>query len=323
MNPPSDRTAPADGAARRRDVLSWIAACVAVVALGAVAWACLTAWEAIVHGHPAYAVLLGLTALLAAAGIAVALRGARPRTALRLTARIALVIAASSGIAVVAWLRPYPVVEPALAAMHSDDRVTVTESADRIVFSPTGEPFATAVFFQPGALVDARAYAAVLRPLAEAGHPVVIAKQPLGIAFLATGAFDAARSVLPDASAWVVGGHSLGGTVASLQADQADQVAGLLLYASYPASDIRESLTADVLSISGTEDGLATPEKITASAATLPADAEFLVLEGVSHAQFGAYGPQPGDGVPQVSDETARTWISDASVMFVDDAGAD
>ena len=130
----------------------------------------------------------------------------------------------------------------------------------------------------------------------------------------------AREDVLPDASAWVVGGHSLGGTVASLQADQ---VAGLLLYASYPASDIHESLTADVLSISGTEDGLATPEKITASAATLPADAEFLVLEGVSHAQFGAYGPQPGDGVPQVSDETARTWISDASVMFVDDAGTD
>ena len=105
-------------------------------------------------------------------------------------------------------------------------------------------------------------------------------------------------------------GHSLGGTVASMQADENDgtaaaPVTGLLLYASYPTDDISASLTARVLSISGTEDGLATPEKIDESAATLPTDTEFLVLEGVSHAQFGAYGPQAGDGTPEVSDDVA------------------
>ena len=50
------------------------------------------------------------------------------------------------------------------------------------------------MFFQPGARVDPRAYAAILRPLAESGHVVVIVKQPLGIAFLATGALDADNS---------------------------------------------------------------------------------------------------------------------------------
>ena len=198
-------------------------------------WACVTAWGAIVHGHPAYAVLLGAAALLAVLGVVVALR------------------------------------------------------------------------FQPGALVDPRAYAAVLRPLAAAGHPVVIVKQPLGIAFLALGAFDDARDVVPDADGWVIGGHSLGGTVAAMQADEHDEdterrATGLILYASYPADDISETLTTQVLSISGTEDGLATPSKIADTAATLPVDTEFLVLDGVSHAQFGSYGPQPGDGVPQVSD---------------------
>jgi len=313
---------------RRRDVLSWIAVVLAAVAVAVVAWVCLTAWGAVVHGNPAYALVLGATTLLAIVGIALALRGARAAKPLRVAGRVALLVAAAAGVAVVVWLRPYPAVEPALTAMRTDASVTVTESPDRIVFRPGGEVSSTAVFFQPGALVDARAYAAVLRPLAERGHPVVIAKQPLGIAFLAPGAFDGARDTVPDAADWVVGGHSLGGTVASMQADENDgtaaaPVTGLLLYASYPTDDISASLTARVLSISGTEDGLATPEKIDESAATLPTDTEFLVLEGVSHAQFGAYGPQAGDGTPEVSDDVARHEISEASRLFLDSLTTD
>ncbi len=148
------------------------------------------------------------------------------------------------------------------------------------------------MLFQPGARVEARADAAVLRPLAEAGHPVVIVKQPLGIAFRAMGAVGDAREAMPDVQRWVVGGHSLGGTVASLQADSDDSdalapTAGLLLYASYPASDLHESLSAQVLSISGTKDGLTTPEDIAASKAHLPPGAAFVAIEGAVHSQFG------------------------------------
>ncbi len=213
-------------------------------------------------------------------------------------------------------------VHRALAALRSDAGVTVTDAATEIVLTPTGPASGTGVFFQPGARVDARAYTAVLRPLAEAGHPVVIAKQPLGIAFLASGAFDAARARHPDVTRWVVGGHSLGGTVAALTADAAGAaprapVVGLLLYASYPAGDVSTTLRAGVLSISGVNDGLATPAKIEASKATLPAGSTFLALDGVVHAFFGDYGPQPGDGTPTVSHDDARAAIADASVAFV------
>ncbi len=230
-------------------------------------------------------------------------------------------------VAAMVWLRPFAAVQPALAAMRSDASVEVTESATRIVLAPaTGAPSEVGVFFQPGARVDARAYAAVLRPLAEAGHPVVIAKQPLGIAFLALSAFDSARSAQAEVQRWVVGGHSLGGTVAVIQADATDAdrsapAVGLLLYASYPAGDVRGSLTTAVESVSGSKDGLATPAKIQASRADLPADATFTVIDGASHAQFGAYGPQPGDGIPTITDEQARTLISGASLRFVDSLG--
>ncbi|MFL6168129.1 MAG: alpha/beta hydrolase [Ornithinibacter sp.] len=302
----------------------WVVRAVALLALLAVAWVCLTAWAPVVHGHPAYPVLLGLTVLGAVAALWRARRPrARPGT-WRLLGRGLLLVLAVGWVAAMVWLRPFGAVEPALAAMRSNASVEVTETATRIVLAPAaGSTSEVGVFFQPGARVDARAYAAVLRPLAEAGHRVVIAKQPLGIAFLALPAFDAARSAQPPVQRWVVGGHSLGGTVAAIQADAADDdspapAVGLLLYASYPAGDVRGSLTTAVESVSGSNDGLATPANIEASRADLPAGATFTVIEGGTHAQFGSYGAQPGDGVPTISDEQARTLITQASLRFVD-----
>ena len=104
---------------RRRDVLSWIAVVLAAVAVAVVAWVCLTAWGAVVHGNPAYALVLGATTLLAIVGIALALRGARAAKPLRVAGRVALLVAAAAGVAVVVWLRPYPAVEPALTAMRA------------------------------------------------------------------------------------------------------------------------------------------------------------------------------------------------------------
>ncbi|MDE0546633.1 alpha/beta hydrolase [Microbacterium sp. C7(2022)] len=315
-----------------RDAWQWITASLGALAIVVVAWACLTSWGGVVHGHPAYAVLLGVTAVGGVAAIWLSLRRrkrARRSGAWRVTGRIALIALGLAWIAVTAWLRPYSAIEPALPAMQSDGVATVTETGTQIVIEPTGGADATAVFFQPGALVDPRAYAAVLRPLAEAGHRVVITKQPFGIAFFALGAFDATRTQYGDVNGWVIGGHSLGGTVAAIQADGADgngggsdtdaaPAVGLLFFASYPAGDISDTLVVPVESISGSRDGLATPEKIDASRADLPADTNFTVIEGGSHAQFGDYGPQVGDNEPEISDDDARGQISAASVAFVD-----
>ncbi len=304
----------------------WLVRLTAAAGVLVVAWALATGWGAVVHGHPAYAVLLAVT-LVGSLVILGRSRRARPRrSGLRRVGGVVLVVLGIGWVAAMAWLKPFTAVEPALSAMRSDAAVTVSESPTQIVLTPTGSPGGTGLFFQPGALVDARAYAAVLRPVAEAGHVVVITKQPLGIAFLALPAFDGARSAHPEVARWVVGGHSLGGTVAALEADGADSdatapAAGLLLYASYPASDISTSLTAPVASISGSMDGLATPAKVEASRSDLPPDSVFTVIEGGSHAQFGDYGVQPGDGTPAISHDEARSRISDASVQFVDGLG--
>lgn len=302
-------------------VLTWVTRVVAAAGVLVVLWVCATAWPVVVHGHPLYAVLLVITLVVS---LVVGLSTRRPDAGQRRRAwiRIPLILVSFAAIAALAWLKPFTAVEPALAAMQSDAAVSVAEYPTQIVLTPTGTPSTTAVFFQPGARVDARAYAAILRPLAEAGHVVVIPKQPIGIAFLATSAFGSAQSAYPAVTRWVVGGHSLGGTVAAIDADAHDgdttsPVVGLLLYASYPATDMSTSLTASVLSISGSEDGLATPAKIDAAKPDLPKGTTYTVIDGAVHAFFGDYGPQPGDGTPTISHDDARTQISRGSVAWV------
>lgn len=306
-----------------RDAAAWSGAVVAVAGLVVVAWVCVSSWPALVHAHPAYPVLLAASVVVCVLALWLNLRRTARRHGWRVVARFVLVILGVGWLGLIGWLRPYPAVGPALAAMRSDSRVHVAETLTQITMTPVGAQGQSGVFFQPGALVDARAYSAVLRPLAEEGHTVVIAKQPLGIAFLALNAFDTARTTHPQVVVWVVGGHSLGGTVAAIQAQNAQHESrspsvGLLLYASYPATDMSRSLRIPVESISGTRDGLATPQKIQASRTDLPAATRFTIIIGACHAQFGSYGPQPGDNTPTISNEQARKAIATASQHFLD-----
>jgi hypothetical protein len=95
-------------------------------------------------------------------------------------------------------------------------------------------------------------------------------------------------------------------------------ISGLVLWASYPAGS--DNLTASgskVLSISGTLDGLSTPVKIEASRALLPADMVWVMIEGGDHAQFGWYGPQPGDNPASITRGDQQVQIVQATVGFL------
>jgi hypothetical protein len=306
----------------------WVKRGVAIVGVIVTAGAAFATGPMLIHGHPAYIVLLAVTLVVS---MTVAVRSwflPAPRTPVRRGRRVvqAVLIALSSlVIAAVAWLVPLSAEAPALAAMTSDGTVTVMEDTTEIVMTPTGVVSPVGVFFQPGARVDARAYAAILRPLVEEGHLVIIAKQPLGIAFLSSAAFATVRAAHHPVSRWVVGGHSLGGLVAATDAETfagaaRDPVVGLLFFASYPATNIAQVNVA-VLSISGSNDGLSTPAKIAAAKPALPAAARYQVVEGGVHAFFGDYGPQDGDGKPTTSHDQARAEIATGSVAFVNGFG--
>jgi pimeloyl-ACP methyl ester carboxylesterase len=168
----------------------------------------------------------------------------------------------------------------------------------------------------PGGRVDARAYAPAARAIAEAGYLVAIAPMPLNLAVFAPDRAAEVMQAFPEIEQWAVGGHSLGGAMAARFADQhPEAVDGLVLWAAYPAeSNGLSDESLEVASISGTRDGLSTPAKIEASRELLPADTEWVAIEGGNHAQFGWYGPQSGDGKADVSREDQQQKIIDATI---------
>ena len=171
----------------------------------------------------------------------------------------------------------------------------------------------------PGGLVDARAYAPAARQIAEAGFLVVIVPMPLKLAFFDAGRASDVMQAYPSITHWAIGGHSLGGAMAAQFAYQhPDQVAGLVLWAAYPASNNSLADRASrVASIYATRDGLATGGKIDASRPLLPADTRFVSIEGGNHAQFGWYGKQSGDNEATITREAQQAQIVAATVTLL------
>lgn len=205
----------------------------------------------------------------------------------------------------------------AALAVWRDDRVSVRDAGDSVVMTPTGTRDGVGLVFVPGAKVDPYAYMATFRQVVADGTTVVITKPTLNLAFFDTRPLATFEAHVPEVRTWAVGGHSLGGVRACQLADD-PHVAGLLLLGSYCADDLSESDLA-VLSVSGSRDGLSTPAKVAAARHELPADARTTEVTGANHADFGAYGDQPGDLTATTTRAEATRAISAAIERWVRD----
>ena len=230
-----------------------------------------------------------------------------------------VVVVGMAGLGLIAWGNDaYPPLQPALDALQSDSQVTVTEQDGFITFEPAGVEAATGFILYPGGRVDYRVYAPVLRQVAARGFFVAVVKVRINLAFFDLNAADRVISTYPAIQNWAIGGHSLGGVAASSYvSNHRDQVAGLVLWASYPADDSLAGTSLKVLSIYGTND-MAGMEPFDKSRAQLPVDTQYIVIDGGNHAQFGSYGPQQGDNPAAISAEAQWTQITDATVRLLE-----
>jgi uracil-DNA glycosylase len=207
--------------------------------------------------------------------------------------------------------------EAALAALQSDARVTVTQTDAYIAFQPADLQSTTGFIFYPGGRVDYRAYAPVLRQIAEQGYLVALVPVRLNLAFFDIEAGAPALRDFPEITAWAVGGHSLGGVAASIFAANQPRMSGIIYWASYPADGTLKSAGMKTLSIYATNDGLATPETVQANKSLMPENSTFVAIEGGNHAQFGDYGAQDGDLPASIPAEAQWAQISRATSDFL------
>ncbi len=202
-----------------------------------------------------------------------------------------------------------------LEAVETDPAITIVDAPEAVVLSPTTEASTRGLVFIPGAKVAAKAYVSNLSEIVDSGVTVVITKPTLHLAFFDLRPLSTFTDLAPGVDQWFVGGHSLGG-VKACQFAEDPAVEGLVLFGSYCANDLSAS-GMPVLSLSGSEDGLSTPTKIEDAAVRLPADTDFVQIEGANHARFGDYGVQSGDGTATISSEEMRRHLTENLEPFL------
>ena len=207
--------------------------------------------------------------------------------------------------------------DTAVKAMQSDGVVTVEQTKSGWLFDGPSDD--KALIFYPGAKVDAKAYAPILRLLAQEDIDVYLVKMPLNLAFFGIGR---AGEIVEDSAyeQYYISGHSLGGAMAAgYAAEHESEFAGVILFAAYPTQET--SLAA--LVIYGSEDEVLNMARIAEAPNLVSGNYNEVVIDGGNHAQFGNYGKQKGDGEADISAEEQQTQTIQAIRKFINGDSSD
>jgi len=206
--------------------------------------------------------------------------------------------------------------DTAIAALEDTGSVDVREESGMIIFTPKVDSTGTGFAFYPGGKVDYRAYAPLMADLADRGVTCVLLKMPFQLAVFDINAADRAISSLPQITRWYVGGHSLGGVMAStFAAANTEKVEGVVFLAAYPSGDMVSS-GLRVLSLYGSSDGVLNMDSFQSGKDKAPKDAVYLEIPGGNHAGFGSYGVQKGDNAASISPGEQQREAAGAIVLF-------
>ena len=216
--------------------------------------------------------------------------------------------------------REHAVTPEALAALESDAEVTVSREGDWTVFRPANSSPTTGLIFYPGGECDERGYAQTLRDIAAEGYLTILVPMPFQLAVFAPDRATGVIEAHPEIQTWVIGGHSLGGTMAARYTHHhPENIAGLLMWDAYPADDMSSDGVTTRL-VHRSADGTSTPPDYVPHLPKFPPQTEFVPLKGGSHLNFGnfvagrIYRNEPPPALPG---DQQRDMTAQASVDFM------
>ena len=189
----------------------------------------------------------------------------------------------------------------------AQDQTQVTLQGDLLILDPA-VPGDNGLIFYPGGKVEAEAYLPLLDQLRDQGITCVLVKMPFNLAVFNKNGGEAAFDARPEIKRWLIGGHSLGGVMASSFAvDHPDQIEGVVLLGAY----VYGGWSPDkALTIYGSQDQVLDQTKV-------DYDTNVLVIEGGNHANYGNYGKQKGDGTATISAKEQQKLTVDAILIFI------
>lgn len=218
----------------------------------------------------------------------------KQKTLVKILLLIAVLVILLFGIQWITYERqPLP---KAIAALESDNLVQVTRKP-WLTFSPVKGAPATGFVFYPGGRISYLGYSDFMRNIASQGYLVVVPQMPFNIAAANPNVASEIINSHPEITHWVIGGHSVGGTMAAQYTKTHNgMIAGLVIWASYPAdnADLSGS-TIPVALIYGSLDPAANDESVLMRRRLLPESALVVRIDGGDHHQFGSYEINPED----------------------------
>lgn len=188
------------------------------------------------------------------------------------------------------------------------DYGTTTQEVEKLtIFTPKENPTKTGFIFYPGGKVESTAYTLLLSQLANKGITVVLVKMPFNLAVFDINAANDAIEEVEGIDNWYLGGHSLGGAMASSYFEQnGEKVKGGVLLGAYPTN----LANTPILAIYGENDKLLDRTKLRSVHTTTE-------IEGGNHAYFGNYGEQKGDGKATITRESQQQQTVLAIMEFI------
>lgn len=198
--------------------------------------------------------------------------------------------------------------QPQSSAQQAEKTAQITDSG---LYFSSQDSTTPLVIFYPGALVDPGSYSIWAKQVAAAGYPVYVARFVLDLAVLQPN--QATKILDGNKRSYVIGGHSLGGVMASrYAANKADsRLKGVYFMASYPDQKGRLDRTNQaVLSITASHDGVLSWSNYRTSKKYLPAATTYLQINGGNHSGFGDYGQQKGDQPAKISNTQQQQQIA-------------
>ncbi|MCP4539520.1 MAG: alpha/beta hydrolase [Chloroflexi bacterium] len=178
----------------------------------------------------------------------------------------------------------------AVRALESDEWVEITNEP-WLIFSPAQVTPNTGFIFYPGGRIDPRGYAPVLKAIASKGYLVVAPEMPINMAPFRPNIADEIIANYPDIGRWVIGGHSVGGTMAVQYTNTHREIIdGLVIWASYPANNADlADFDLPVTLIYGSRDPRVNDSSVAKCQHLLPQDTVYIRIDGGDHHQFGSY----------------------------------
>ncbi|MBQ5824153.1 MAG: hypothetical protein IIW48_05030 [Clostridia bacterium] len=195
---------------------------------------------------------------------------------------------------------------------------TIQSDTNKTVYTPAESD--CGLIFYPGARIEHEAYEPLMKACAVQGIKCILVEMPLNMAFFNINAADNIQKMYPEIEHWYIGGHSLGGAMASLYLENnINKFDGLILLGSYSTADL-SAADIDVLSVYGTEDEIMNADKYNANKINLPEDFEEHIIKGGCHAYFGMYGKQSGDGTPTITNEEQIKYTAQLISKFINES---